>query len=105
MKCQTTWLGLYTNLNQFGEWLDQADRMVADISKDGIPLKDMKQKQKDIEKQAASKTKQFNSISNTSTDVINKCSLPLSKDIGEQVDLLKERWAALGNKIIQLRER
>lgn len=51
-KSQAVWVGLYTNLDQFGEWLDQADRMVLDISK-GQPLKDMKQKQKDLEKQVS----------------------------------------------------
>lgn len=45
------WASLYTNLNQFSDWLNQADRMVLDIGKEGLPLKDMKQKQKDLEKQ------------------------------------------------------
>lgn len=53
-KCQQVWASLYTNLNQLSDWLSQADRMVLDIGKEGLPLKDMKQKQKDLEKQVCS---------------------------------------------------
>jgi flagellar biosynthesis/type III secretory pathway chaperone len=92
-------------LDQFDTWLDQADKMVLDLSKEGLPLKDMKQKQKDLEKQVAGKQKLVNQINTTSQDVIVKCSAPLSTDIGEQIDLSKERWTNLTIKMNKLREK
>ncbi|GBP04627.1 hypothetical protein EVAR_3963_1 [Eumeta japonica] len=104
-KCQAVWANLYSMLEEFGEWLDGADRTLEEISRQNIPFKDVKQKMKDLEKQVSNRQRQMSQVSAVSRDVVSQCSMPLSRDVSEQLDILRERWLHTTARVVQTKDR
>ncbi|CAB3224722.1 unnamed protein product [Arctia plantaginis] len=91
-KCQTVWTNLYSLLESCGEWLDGAERAIEAAQDPALPLKDLKQKVRDLEKQMSARQKQAAGARSAGRGVVAACGAPLAADVQGQLELLDERW-------------
>ncbi|XP_075984488.1 dystrophin isoform X7 [Anticarsia gemmatalis] len=91
-KCQAAWANLYSLLESCGEWLDGAERTLAAARSADAPLKDAKQKARDLHKQMASRAALVAGARAAGRGVVGACAAPLARDVQDQLDLLASRW-------------